>query len=96
MWTASFLYETPTKLNLFIQISLNATTPPPPQKKARLNIFAFVWREKKNSCFRVYYYGLQVLSTSHLFEKLCPWGKVDKIRQGQAITLMYILWCIRN
>ena len=38
MWTAVFLYETlRSKLNLFIQISLNAkpTPPPPPPKKSQ-------------------------------------------------------------
>ena len=48
MWTASFLYETPrSKLNLFIQISLNAT--PPQKKKSQAQHICIRLERKKNT-----------------------------------------------
>ena len=54
-----FLYETlRSKLNLFIQISLNATPPPPPKKKKQPG--STYLHSLGENCFRVYmyYYGL--------------------------------------
>ena len=85
-----FLYETPrSKLNLFIQISLNATPPPKKKKKPGSTYLHSFGEKKKNSCFRVYYYGLQVLSTSHLFENYVPGGKLIKSGKDRLSR-----WCI--
>ena len=60
--------------------------PPPPKKKSQAQHICIRLERKKNSCFRVYYYGLQVLSTSHLFENYVPGGKLIKL---DWTSLMY-------
>ena len=58
----SFLYETlRSKLNLFIQISLNATPPPQKKKKKKKKKPGSTYLHSLGeNCFRVYmyYYGL--------------------------------------
>ena len=72
----SFLYETlRSKLNLFIQISLNA--PPPPKKKARLNIFEFL-RRKLFSSVHVLLRSACRFSQLVISLKIMFLGKVNK------------------
>ena len=63
--------------------------PPPPNKKARLNIFA-VLRRKLFSSVHVLLRSACRFSQLVISLKIMSLGKVNKkIGQGQAITLMY-------
>ena len=91
----SFLYETlRSKLNLFIQISLNA--PPPPKKKTQAQHICFL-RRKLFSSVHVLLRSACRFSQRVISLKIMSLGKVNKKSdKGRLSRWCILLWCIRN